>query len=163
MNIRILLLAGLTAFLFLSCSSNSKISSAEEKSLYSKLRKLEKDPGNTILRQEVIDLYQVAIIQQQDRVAALLLSSDLSRYDKMIKELEQSQRIGDAIRTSPAYRYITPPNYYQQIVQLKEDATREWYNEGEKYLRSDGRENAKFAYKAFKKAGQYGPGNCTLS
>ncbi len=79
MNIRILLLAGLTAFLFLSCSSNRNISSAEEKSLYSKLRKLEKDPGNTILRQEVIDLYQVAIIQQQDRVAALMLSSDLVR------------------------------------------------------------------------------------
>lgn len=158
MNIRILLLAGITAFLFLSCSSNRKISSAEEKSLYSKLRKLEKDPGNTILRQEVIDLYQVAINQQQDRVSALMLSSDLSRFDKLIKEMEQSQKLSDVLRTSPAYRYITPPNYYQQIAQLKEDATREWYNEGERYLRSDGRENAKYAYKAFKKAGQYGLG-----
>jgi hypothetical protein len=76
----------------------------------------------------------------------------------LIKELEQSQKISDAIRVSPAYRYITPPNYYQQITQLKEDATREWYNEGENYLRFDGRENAKYAYKAFKKAGQYGSG-----
>ncbi len=158
MNIRILLLAGITAFLFLSCSSNRKISSAEEKSLYSKLRKLEKDPGNTILRQEVIDLYQSAINQQQDRVSALMLSSDISRFDKLIKELEQSQKISDAIRTSPAYRYISPPNYYQQITQIKEDATREWYNEGENYLRFEGRENARHAYKAFKKAGQYGSG-----
>jgi hypothetical protein len=54
--------------------------------------------------------------------------------------------------------YITPPNYYQQIAQLREDATRDWYNEGEKFLRFDGRENAKYAYKAFKKAGQYGSG-----
>jgi hypothetical protein len=159
MNIRILLLAGFTAFLLLSCSSNRTITSSEEKSFYSKLRKLEKDPGNITLRQEVIDLYEVAINQQQDRVSALLLSSDLSRFDKLIKELEQSQKISDAIRSSPAYRYITPPNYYQQIAQLREDATREWYNEGEKYLRTDGRENAKYAYRAFKKAGQYGSGN----
>lgn len=159
MNIRTLLLAALTAFLFLSCSSNRNISSAEEKTLFSKLRKLEKDPGNTNLRQEVIDLYRVAVNQQQDRVAALHLSTDLSRYDKLIKELEQSQKISDAIRSSPANRYITPPNYYQQITQLKEEASREWYNEGERYLRSEGRENAKYAYNAFKKAGQYGQGN----
>ena len=131
MNIRILLLAGLTAFLFLSCSSNRKISSAEEKSLYSKLRKLEKDPGNTTLRQEAIDLYQAAMIKQQDRVSALMLSTELSRYDKLIKELEQSQKISDAIRVSPAYKYVTPPNYYQQIAQIKEDAARElslWFS-----------------------------------
>jgi hypothetical protein len=156
MKIRILLLAGFTAFLFLACSSNRKISSAEEKNLYSKLRKLEKDPGNSTIRQEVIDLYHAAVLQQQDRVAALQRSSDLSRYDKLIKEMEQSQKISDAIRSSPAYRYITPANYYQQITLLREEATREWYNEGERYLRSAGRENAKYAYKAFKKAGQYG-------
>jgi hypothetical protein len=158
MNIRILLLTGITAFLFSSCSSNRMISSSEEKNLYTKLRKLEKDPGNTLLRKEVIELYQAAIVQQQDRVAALQLSSDPSRFDKMIRELEQGQKISDAIRTSSVYRDITPPNYYQQIAQLREDATREWYNEGERYLRSDGRENAKQAYKAFKKAGQYGSG-----
>lgn len=156
MNIKILLLAGITAFLLISCSTNRSISSSEEKNLYVKLRKLGKDPGNTTLRQEVIDLYQVAVLQQQDRVAALLISSDLSRFDKLIKELEQSQKISDAIRTSPAYRYITPPNYYQQIAQVREDATRHWFNEGERSLYLDGRENAKHAYRAFKKAGQYG-------
>ena len=162
MNIRILFLTGLTAFLFISCSSNRKISSPEEKSLYSKLRKLEKDPGNSLLRQEVIGLYQAAINQQQDRISVLMQSGDLSRFDKMIKELEQGQKISDAVRSSPVYRDITPPNYFQQIALLKEEATKEWYSEGEKYLVSAGRQNAKYAYSAFQKAGHYGSGTAWI-
>ena len=40
----------------------------------------------------------------------------VSAFDKLIHEFEYRQKISDAIRTSPVYRYVTPPNYYQEIV-----------------------------------------------
>jgi hypothetical protein len=159
MNIRILLLAGLGSIFFLSCGSNKNISSEEERTLYSKIRKFEKDPGNTTLRQEIIDLYQISEQQHLERVEALKTSSDLTRFDKLIQEFEYRQKISDAIRSSHVYRYITPPNYHQQIVLLKEESAKAWCNDGQQYLNFGGRENARKAYLAFNKAVQYGSNN----
>jgi hypothetical protein len=156
MRIRILLASLVIVFLIASCSSSNKaVSYSEDKAFQNKLKKFNRHPDDPALKKELIDLYELAMKQHEDRIVAYRTSIDLNRYDKILSEYNTMQQIGEAIRSSAAYKFINTINYHQVLQLTREEAAAAWYNAGLDYLNMHEREYARKAYNAFKKTGQY--------
>ncbi|HEX5669191.1 MAG TPA: hypothetical protein VFX73_10335 [Chitinophagaceae bacterium] len=141
-----------------SCSNPQKaVSYSEDKVFFETLRKLEKKPNETQLKQDVIDLYKQAVQGHKDRISSYQASSDLRRYDNTISEYNSLQRLSDAIKTSSVFRDVDAPNYYTEVQRVREEAAGAYYDAAVAEMRTDTREGAKRAYQYFQKVSQYVP------
>jgi hypothetical protein len=147
--------------LLVSCSSSKKNyldRSDTDNSLFDAVKALKKKSSDTAAANALPVLYNAAQQRHIRKIGSYGESKELSRWDKLIEEYGILQNMHDAIiDVDAAHAAVTPVNYGQTMYDLKQRAAEEYYNAATDLLAGPGRDNAKKAYTAFKKAGKFVP------
>lgn len=157
MFMRIHLLFIAIGFVILSaCSSTNKtVTYAENRALNDALKKLEKKPNDPDLRKDVIDLYNQAVAQHEQRINAYKSSVDMNRYDGMLAEYNTLQKMNENIRTSAVFRDISTRNYSMEMQEVRNEAAEAYYQQGMRNLDYGTKREAQQAYNDFQRVKRY--------
>ncbi len=94
-----------------------------------------------------------------DRIAAYKNNPGLGRWDMILGEYNILQSMYDAITgVEAANRLVLAVNYLNDIYYTKEDAAADYYQSGNSLMQSTDKNDAKQAYKYFKRSGELVPG-----
>ncbi len=142
--------------LLAACSSTNKtVTYAENRALNDALKKLEKKPNDPDLRKDVIDLYNQAVAQHEQRINAYKSSADMNRYDGMLAEYNTLQKMNESIRTSAVFRDISTRNYSMEIQEVRNEAAEAYYQQGMRNLDYGTKREAQQAYNDFQRVKRY--------
>ncbi len=159
---KILLL--LAAFYTLGCGSSNKLKkyyTPEDKTVFELLERLQKNPAD----KEALSLLPVAYTTALDK-RKLLTKANYStlppgdRYATLAKEYGVMQQMYEQVVAIPAAKNAVT-NLWDpsaEIIKAKNNAAKEYYNQGLKYMTYDNRQSAKSAYEYFSKANKILPG-----
>lgn len=143
-------------FLSIAACNSSRISgSPEEKNILEKIKRYGKNPADSILKKDIEDLYIIANNQHEARISSINAIEDFSRFDKLLVEYNNAQKINDLIRLSPAGNFINTKNYFTVIESVKADAADYLYEKGISYMQYDDRESLKKAWNNFRRIKNY--------
>lgn len=149
------------SILFFSCSSKKGYLERNDadKALQEAVKKLNKNSDDEKAIEAIPQLYNLIKKKHLDQIAAYNQSQQLNKWDNIVSEYEYLQSAYDAIMNAPAaFKLVNPESYNSNIVEAKESAAAAYYENGNTYLDKPGRDNAKSAYNAYKKAGKFVPG-----
>ena len=148
------------AFLFASCSSNKSIKkTSEDKALFSVLKKLDKDPSNTELKNSVTNLYNAAAKSHLDKIEVYNTLTEADRWVKIIKEYEALKKLSEVIsQSATAIKLVNPPDYSSEIQIAKQSGAEAFYNLGFANINIGDKQSSRNAYYAFKKVNDFVPG-----
>src|SRR4051812_47787691 len=141
----------LVSFLiFSACSSSKRLAASQpDKDLFKAIKAIEKS-NNADARKDLPMLYQQALERHENEIAEYKMSQDPNRWVKIIEELQALQNIYSAINASPATaRLVSAHSYTAELADARETGAAEYYNAGLQYLKSDDRDDARMAYRAF--------------
>ena len=159
MNLRSALPAVIAVIILLSAcrgSRNFSATGSNDEIVYKAVKFLNKKPEDAYALGELKFNYAQAVKNHEEKLAAWKNSNDITRRDKIIGELNSLQGLYDAINTSASLLKATKAqSYFNALTVAKDSAASELYLAGLDYLDKNGRDNAKEAYYAFKKADQY--------
>ncbi len=148
--------------LFASCSSsrNTIANTQEDIALLTAVKKLDKNPSDTSLKNNLSGLYENAIKIHLDNIDVYSTLTEPEKWDKIIKEYQALQHLSAVINNSTsAKKFLNPPTYDAKIEVVKESAAADLYNIGISYLNNnDDKQSYREAYYAFKKAQEFVPG-----
>lgn len=131
----------------------------EDKSLQEAIKKINKSSGDEKASSAIPVLYANVKQNHLSKIRSYQSGKELGRWDKIISEYNALQRAYDAIiNSTAAFKLANPQNFSTEILETKQSAATEYYNNGLSLINKDGRENAKRAYNSFKKADNYIPG-----
>ena len=151
--------AFIAAFILLSACRGSRNFSAtgnNDEIVYKAVKFLNKHPEDAYALGELKFNYTQAVKNHEEKLATWKSGNDINRWDKIIGELNTLQGMYDAVNTSATLLKATKAqSYFNAIAIAKDSAASELYFTGLDYLDKEGRDNAKEAYYAFKKADQY--------
>ncbi len=153
----------LFAFILLvsSCSTtkNSIANTPEDKALLSAIKKLDKNPGDTGLKNALTGLYNDASKVHLNNIEIYNSVTDAGKWDKIINEYLALQHLSNIIHSSDAIgRLLKVPSYDAELQVAKQNAASDYYNIALDYLNANDKESYQQAYHAFKKANDYVPG-----
>jgi hypothetical protein len=155
------LFAALITIVISSCGSSKNYleRSDEEKALADAIKKLSKSPSDEDAKAAVPVLYANIQKNQLAKIKGYKAEKDPARWDKIIKSYQQLQDAYEAIiDNSAAFKLVNAESFSTQLLESKQMAAEEYYQAGNNQLLKGGRENAKKAYTAFKKADKFIPG-----
>lgn len=150
-----------TALILSSCagSKNYLERTDEDKALSDAIKKLSKTPTDENALQAVPVLYTNIQKNHLAKIKDLKTAKELTRWDKIINELEDLQNAYDAImNNAAAFKLVNAQSYSTELYDAKQSAAAEYYESGQTMLDKTGRDNAKKAYSYFKKADKFVPG-----
>src|SRR5665647_131566 len=153
-----LLYAIIAIFILASCKTSKDylLRSDEDKTLYDIVKKLNKHSDDEEATKALAEVYKQVHQLHLKRINTYNNYNDISKWDKLINEYNILQNIYNAINNSNASsRLVTPKSYQNEITEIKQAAAEDYYQLGESYLDYNSRDNAKKAYNAFKKAGNW--------
>jgi hypothetical protein len=143
-------------FLSIAACNSSRISvSPEEKNILEKIKKYRKNPADSILKKDIEDLYIIANNQHEARISSINAIEDFSRFDRLLVEYNNAQKINDFFRLSPAGNFINTKNYFTEIESVKTDAADFLYEKGISFMQYDDRESLKKAWNYFRRIKNY--------
>ena len=148
-------------FLFASCSSsrNSIANTQEDIALLNAIKKLDKTPSDTGLRNNLNSLYENAARIHLDNIDIYGTLTEPDRWDKILREYQALQHLSDVINSSGnAQKFLKTNNYNAKIEVVKENAASDYYNIGMNYLNNNDKKSYQDAYYAFKKSQEFVPG-----
>ncbi|HET9056103.1 MAG TPA: hypothetical protein VFN30_04570 [Chitinophagaceae bacterium] len=148
----------IAAFLFSACrsSKNFVAKGTTDEIVFKAVRFLNKHPEDVYALGELKFNYSQAVKNHEEKIAVWKNSSDANRWDKIITELSVLQNMYDAINSSAnLIRATKAQSYFNALAVAKDSAASQSYQSGLAYLNKEGRDNAKSAYQAFKKANGY--------
>ncbi len=136
--------------IFSACSSSKRLAASQpDKDLFKAIKAIEKS-NNADARKDLPMLYQQALERHENEIAEYKMSQDPNRWVKIIEELQALQNIYSAINASPATaRLVSAHSYTAELADARETGAAEYYNAGLQYLKSDDRDDARMAYRAF--------------
>ncbi len=140
-----------------ACNSSKINNNTEEKIINQKLKKLKRNPLDLELKREIEELYFLAVNQHQSRLDAIESITDFSRYDRIIREYGNMQKLNDLIRFSSAGNFLLPSNYYKEVEAVREEAASILYQKGLDNLQINNRTNLKEGWSNFKRIKNYVP------
>lgn len=149
------------SIVLLSCSTGKK--ALQKGNYYDAISKaverLKSDPGNTKAQQVVKDGYPLLLQWSQEEFDLALSSNQAFKWERTINLMDQTNRLSELIRTTPAARKIIsqPKSYTSELNMAYEKAAQERYQTGLHFLEQLTREDAKIAYQHFTKADQLIP------
>ena len=115
-------------FLFASCSPGTKLpKTAEDKTLFGVLKKLDKDPSNTELKKTITNLYNEAAKSHLDKIEVYNTLTEADRWIKIVKEYEALKNLSDVIASSSAAKLITASPYTSEIQISKQNGAEAYY------------------------------------
>ncbi len=147
-------------FWFSSCSTikNSFNATAEDKALLNAIKKFDKNPADTSLGSALTDLYKDAAQVHLDNIEVYTTTTNVDKWDKIIKEYLTLQHLSQVIKTSDAAsNFLKVPSYDAELEVAKEKAASDYYDLGVEYLKASDKDAAHNAYYSFKKATEYVP------
>jgi len=147
-----------TVFLFASCSPGKLPKTAEDKTLFGVLKKLDKDPSNTELKNTITNLYNEAAKSHLDKIEVYNTLTEADRWIKIVKEYEALKNLSDVIASSSAAKLITASPYTSEIQISKQNGAEAYYALGVSGLDMGDKQSARNAYHAFGKANEFVPG-----
>ncbi|MBC7866852.1 MAG: hypothetical protein H7X88_04895 [Gloeobacteraceae cyanobacterium ES-bin-316] len=128
----------------------------ENKALLDAVKRLNKNASDEKATEAVPVLYASILKNNQAKIRSFQTGNDLARWDKILAEYNDMQEMYNAIvNSTPSFKLVTPQNFNTQILETRQAAAEEYYNEADIFLAKDGRENAKKAYSYFKKTDRY--------
>lgn len=153
------ILSLLTAIIILASCKSSKdylLRSDEDKTFFDIVKKLNKHSDDEEATKALAQVYQDVTQRHLKRINTYNSYKDISKWDKLNNEYTILQNMYNAIDNSDAARrLVTPKSYQHEINAIKQSAAADYYQLGERYLENDSREDAKKAYNAFKKSGNW--------
>lgn len=156
---KIFLLLSIVA-LFNACGSKKGYLERNDadKALQEAVKKINKNPDDEKAYEAIPQLYNLIKKKHLDQIAAYNQSQQLNKWDNIVSEYEYLQSAYNSIMNAPAaFKLVNPESYSSNIVEANESGAAAYYENGNSYLVKDGRENAKAAYNAYKKAGKFVP------
>jgi len=151
----------LASFLIFSCGSNKGYvgRSDADRSLQDAVKKLNKNPDDVKAAEAIPQLYNLIKNKHLDQINAYQQSQQQNKWDNIVTEYEYLQAAYNSIMNVPAaFKLVNPESYSSNLVEAKESAAQSYYDNGISFFNKPGRDNAKAAYAAFKKAGKFVPG-----
>lgn len=142
-------------FILASCKTSKDylLRSDEDRTLFDIVKKLNKRSDDEDATKALAIVYKQVQERHLKRIATYDTYTDITRWDKLAGEYNILQNMFDAIDNSAAAsRLVTPVSYQNELTGIKQSAAEDYYLAGQDYLERPGRENAKNAYAAFKKA-----------
>jgi hypothetical protein len=130
--------------------------SDENKALFDAVKRLNKNGTDEQALEAVPILYKSVLQNKLAKIKSYQSGSDLGRWDKILGEYNDLQELYNAvINSSAAFKLLTPQNFNTEILETKQAAAEDYYQQGENFLAKNGRDNAKKAYTYFKKTNKY--------
>ncbi len=146
-------------FLFAACNSSKSIpKTTEDKTLFSVIKKLDKDPSNTELKNTVTNLYKEAAKSHLDKIEVYNTLTEPDRWIKIIKEYEALKNLSEVITNSAAAKIVNASSYTSEMQIAKQNGAEAYYNIGISNLKNGDKQSARNAYYSFKKANEFMPG-----
>lgn len=147
------------SLLILSCGGSKNSQSTPDKNISSLVKKLNKNPDDAQVQNDLKYLYTQTVREHEDKISAYRNSSSTDRWDNILNEQNALQLLYNNISSSvTASRVVKPKSYFSDIQATSQEAAGYYYEEGKHYLELDGKDNSKQAYLAFQKGNQYVPG-----
>ncbi|MES2848458.1 MAG: hypothetical protein V4685_05350 [Bacteroidota bacterium] len=147
-----------------SCGSSNKLKkyyTPEDKTVFELLERLQKNAAD----KEAIDLLPGAYKTALDKRKALNEANYSTlppgdRYMNLVKEYGVMQQMYEQISALPAAKKVVADLWDPsvEIIKAKNNAAKEYYNQGLEYMTYDNRQAAKSAYDYFNKANRVLPG-----
>jgi hypothetical protein len=151
-----LLFLSIVIVLLTACSRSAY--KTEQKDLNMLIKRLTKKGSDDKVLADIHSVYDPALQRAQQNMSNYRYDAAPQKWDKLIGEMENMQRMFDIINTNQyAVRMIKPVNFYRNIVEAKDSAAADWYSYANDFFERGGRENWKEAYNAYNKAGNYVP------
>ncbi len=144
-------------FLFASCSSSKSIpKTSEGKALFSVIKKLDKDPSNTELKNTLTSLYNEAAKSHLDKIEVYNTLTEADRWIKIVKEYEALKTLSEVISNSAtAAKLINALSYTSELQMAKQNGAEAYYALGMSALATGDKQSARNAYYAFKKVNEF--------
>lgn len=144
--------------LFASCRStrNTISNTPEDIALLNAIKKFDKSPSDTSLRNNLNSIYENAIKVHLDNIDVYTTLTEPGKWEKIIKEYQVLQRLSGVINgSSNAKKFLKTNTYDAKIEIVKENAAADYYTIGTDYLNNNDKESSRDAYYAFKKSQEF--------
>ena len=129
-----------------------------DKALQDAVKKISKNPEDAKSAEAIPQLYSLIHKQHLDQIDAYTASQQINKWDHIVSEYEHLQSAYNSIMSVPAaYKVVQPESYSSKLLAAKESAADTYFESGLVYFNKPGRDNAKAAYLAFKKASSFVP------
>ena len=130
-----------------------------DQAVYKAVNRLQKDTDNRKALKTLTQAYGFAAGDHLDNIREAKLSSDVLRWETVIREYEALNTLADEIKKCPSCRTAVqlPEKYISEISEAKVNAASIRYARGLKLLEEKNRQSAKQAYFDFEKADQLVP------
>ena len=146
----------ISAFLFfVSCTSTKDFLSRsnQDKALLDAVSYVNKNPDDANAKQAISILYPKLQQQHLENVEFYKSNTDISRWDKMMNEFSTLQKMYEAIVVSPvASGLVKAENYQSSIIQVKQAAAEDYYQQALRLYNTGNKSEAKIAYALFQKS-----------
>lgn len=154
----------LVALLTFGCGTSNKLKkyyTPEDKTVFELIGKLQKSATD----KEALELLPTAYTTALNKRKLLTEASYSTlppgdRYMSLVKEYGVMQQMYEQINTIPAAKKVVPDLWdpAADLIKVKNNAAKEYYNQGLEYMTYDNRQSAKSAYNYFTKANKILPG-----
>lgn len=131
-----------------------------DQAVYQAINRLQKDTDNRKALTTLMEAYRYASGDHLDNIREAKLSSDVLRWETVIREYEALNALIDGIKRCPSCRQTIPlpEKYTSEIAEARLNAAAVRYARGLKLLEDKNRLSAKQSYYDFEKADQLSPG-----
>ena len=149
----------LAAFICLGISCGSaRTATTEDKALLSVIKKFEKDPSNTELKNAITTLYNEEAKSHIDKIELYNTLTEPDKWMKIIREYEALNKLYQTVAVSAASKLINAQPYTSEIQSAKQSGADAYYNIGVAEMENGDKQSARNAYHAFRKANEFIPG-----
>jgi len=146
-------------FAVVSCSSSSKLynSGKYDQAVTKAVAKLRSSPDHVESQHILVQSYPLAVQNALRNINNALQSNNVTKYDIVINQYEQLNRLANDIYSCPkAIELIpSPQEFTSELQQTKDIAAKHYYDQGVKALKERTIEQAKAAHQYFVKANLY--------
>lgn len=150
---------GIIAILLSSCSTGKKALQKGDyfSAVLKAVDRLKSAPDNKNATKVLREGYPMTLKWVQEELDQVLSSNNTFKWEQVINLMEQTNRLSDQIRSTPAARKIinNPKNYTSELNMAYEKAADARYNAGLTELDANTRESARLAYDHFNSANHY--------
>jgi hypothetical protein len=148
----------ISAVCIISCKTSKDYLSRgdEDRTLYDIVKKLNKRSNDADAVNALPEVYSRVQQNHLKKIADFTNSRDILHWDRLLAEYNSLQNIYESISNSgPASRLVNAVNYQNQILETRQAAAADYYDNGLILLGNGSRDNLKTAYNYFKKTEKY--------
>lgn len=127
------------------------------------VKKLQKDPNDSKLKSVVQDAYRYAVTDHENRIRNYSSMDNEMKWEWMYNEYSDLQNLHNVIFKAPSvYELVRPKDYSPDINANASKASDVHYNRGMQLMNDNNRQSFKNAYREFKTAIGFKPGDANI-